>query len=53
MGTSYNTQKSEWTIDGMIAIITQEEESFKKESVQFIASTSCTKDFKGNDCFFL
>jgi hypothetical protein len=33
MGTSYNTQKSEWTIDGMIPIITQEEESFKKEGV--------------------
>jgi len=28
--TSYNTQKEEWTIDEMIAIISQEEASIKK-----------------------
>ncbi|PNX57722.1 hypothetical protein L195_g058835, partial [Trifolium pratense] len=53
MRTSYNTQKAEWTIDEMIAIITQEEETFKKgkeQSVQFAAaSTSGTKSFRGNN----
>nr|KYP43760.1 Retrovirus-related Pol polyprotein from transposon TNT 1-94 [Cajanus cajan] len=41
--TSYNTQKEEWTIDEMIAIVSQEEASIKKtksHSVQFIGSTS-------------
>ncbi|CAJ2662216.1 unnamed protein product [Trifolium pratense] len=53
MRTSYNTQKAEWTIDEMIAIITQEEETFKKgkeQSVQFAAaSTSGMKVFRGNN----
>ncbi|KAJ1387717.1 gag-polypeptide of LTR copia-type, partial [Sesbania bispinosa] len=47
--TSYNTQKEEWTIDEMIAIISQEEASIKRtksHSVQFIASTSGTKPMK-------
>ena len=41
--TSYNTQKAEWTVDEMIAIITQEEESFKKaksQSVHFAVASS-------------
>ncbi|KAJ1412062.1 gag-polypeptide of LTR copia-type [Sesbania bispinosa] len=49
LNTSYNTQKEEWTIDEMIAIITQEEASIKKtksHSVQFIASTSGNKPVK-------
>ncbi|KAJ1381059.1 gag-polypeptide of LTR copia-type [Sesbania bispinosa] len=56
--TSYNTQKEEWTIDEMIAIISQEEASIKKvksHSVQFVASTSGTKPvkkgFKGKSRF--
>ena len=32
--TSYNTQKDEWTVDEMIAIVTQEEESLKKGKPQ-------------------
>ena len=52
--TSYNTQKEEWTIDEMIAIISQEEAPIKKtksHSVQFTTTTSSTKlvtkGFKG------
>lgn len=30
MKTSYNTQKAEWTVDEMIAIVTQEEDYIKK-----------------------
>ncbi|KAJ1442517.1 gag-polypeptide of LTR copia-type [Sesbania bispinosa] len=33
--TSYNTQKEEWTIDEMIAIVSQEEASIKKCSSLF------------------
>jgi len=47
--TSYNTQKEEWIIDEMIAIISQEEASIKKtksHSVQFITTTSDTKPVK-------
>jgi len=47
--TSYNTQKEEWTIDEMIAIISQEEASIKKtksHSVQFTTTTSSTKPVK-------
>ena len=32
--TSYNTQKDEWIVDEMIAIITQEEESLRKGKPQ-------------------
>lgn len=38
--TSYNTQKGEWTIDEMISIVTQEEESMKKEKPQSVHFTS-------------
>jgi len=47
--TSYNTQKEEWTIDEMIAIISQEEASIKNiksHSVQFTTTTSSTKPMK-------
>ncbi|KAJ1413142.1 gag-polypeptide of LTR copia-type [Sesbania bispinosa] len=47
--TSYNTKKEEWTIDEMIAIVSQEEASIKKtksHSVQFIAFTSGSKHMK-------
>ncbi|KAJ1376571.1 hypothetical protein SESBI_49799 [Sesbania bispinosa] len=47
--TSHNTQKKEWTIDEMIAIVSQDEASIKKtksHSVQFIAFTSGTKRMK-------
>src|ERR1044072_2907411 len=40
--TSYNTQKHEWTVDEMIAIVSQEEESMKKtksHGVQLAASS--------------
>jgi len=47
--TSYNTQKEEWTIDEMIAIISQEEASIKKtksHSEKFTTTTSITKPVK-------
>lgn len=49
MKTSYNTQKIEWTVDEMIAIVSQEEDFIregKSHSVQFVASTSSTKNEK-------
>jgi len=51
MRTSYNTQKAEWVIDEMIAIVVQEKDSLKKSishSVNLAASTSSTKDVKKN-----
>lgn len=32
LGTSYNTLKDEWTIDEMVSIVTQEEQSMKREN---------------------
>ncbi|XP_058742509.1 uncharacterized protein LOC131615004 [Vicia villosa] len=36
MRTSYNTQKIEWTVDEMIAIVTQEEDSMKNAKAQSV-----------------
>lgn len=38
--TSYNTQKVEWSVDEMIAIVTKEEASMKKEKKLKVFSLS-------------
>lgn len=49
--TSHNAQEAEWTIDEMISIMAQEEQSMRKGKslvVQHVASSSGTKGAKRN-----